>query len=55
MVSVTISVPDPMREFIEKEVRDGGFASVSEYIRALIREAQQDRSVTPQGIEGREK
>ena len=42
MASLNISLPDPMRAFVEAEVAKGGFGTASEYIRHLIREAQKD-------------
>ena len=41
MPTMNISLPDPMKEFVEKEVSTGSYGSVSEYIRALVREAQE--------------
>jgi antitoxin ParD1/3/4 len=40
MATMTISLPEEMRAFIEARVAEGGYASASEYLRALIREAQ---------------
>jgi antitoxin ParD1/3/4 len=41
---MNISVPDEMKAFVEAQMSEGGFASVSEYLRALIREAQKRRA-----------
>src|SRR5690349_540199 len=38
--SLTISLPRTMKEFIEAKVREGRFSTPSEYIRSLIRDAQ---------------
>lgn len=38
--TLNISLPDSMRTFIEEQVARGGFGTTSEYIRALVREAQ---------------
>lgn len=38
--TLNISLPDSMRTFIEEQVSRGGFGTASEYIRALVREAQ---------------
>ena len=38
--TVTISVPEELGEFIERRTRNGNFASVSEFIRQLVREDQ---------------
>lgn len=40
MTTLNISLPDEMRAFIEAEVARGGYASASEYLRAVIREVQ---------------
>ena len=37
--TLNISLPDPMRAFVEEQVAQGGYSTVSEYIRQLIREA----------------
>lgn len=46
MTTVTISMPDSLKEFIDHEVDTKGFGNVSEYIRALLREAQTKDSDT---------
>lgn len=40
METMNISLPEPLKEFVEKEVSNGGYSSVSEYIRKLVREDQ---------------
>jgi len=40
MTTVTISLPDSLKEFIEHEVQTRGYGNVSEYVRGLLREAQ---------------
>ncbi len=44
MTTMNISVPDEMKAFVEAQMSEEGFASVSEYLRALIREAQKRRA-----------
>ncbi|HEV3165607.1 MAG TPA: type II toxin-antitoxin system ParD family antitoxin [Isosphaeraceae bacterium] len=44
MTTVNISLPDEMKAFIEAQVAQEGYASASEYLRALIREAQKRRA-----------
>ncbi|MBK8100706.1 MAG: hypothetical protein IPK26_26765 [Planctomycetes bacterium] len=39
---MTVSLPKPLREFVAVRVRGGGFGSVSDYIRDLIRRDQRD-------------
>ncbi len=41
MVTMNISLPDDMKAFVDAEVRRRGFASSSEYVRALIREQKE--------------
>jgi antitoxin ParD1/3/4 len=40
MSSINISLPETMRDWVENQVRLGGFSTASEFIRQLIREAQ---------------
>jgi antitoxin ParD1/3/4 len=40
MTTVTISLPDSLREFIDRQVATKGYGNVSEYFRGLLREAQ---------------
>jgi antitoxin ParD1/3/4 len=34
---MNISLPDPLKEFVDHQIADGRYSSVSEYIRDLIR------------------
>ena len=38
--TLTISLPQTMKDFIEAKLREGRFSTPSEYIRALIRDDQ---------------
>ena len=40
MGTVTISLPDSLKAFVEEQVATKGYGNVSEYFRTLIREAQ---------------
>jgi len=40
MTTLTISLPDSLKEFIDREVHTKGYGNVSEYVRGLLREAQ---------------
>jgi len=42
--TMNISLTDPLKHFIDEEVRDGGFASTSDYMRDLIRQRQRQKS-----------
>ncbi len=37
MKSINISLPDGMRAYVEERVADGGYSTISEYFRELIR------------------
>jgi antitoxin ParD1/3/4 len=40
MTTVTISLPDSLKEFVDKQLATKGYGNVSEYFRSLLREAQ---------------
>ena len=40
MTSMNISLPEPLKLFVEEQVTSGGYSTASEYLRELIREAQ---------------
>jgi antitoxin ParD1/3/4 len=40
MTTVTISLPESLKEFIDSEVQTKGYGNVSEYVRGLLRAAQ---------------
>ena len=44
MSTVTISLPDSLREFVEQQVERRGYGNVSEYFRTLLREAHERES-----------
>jgi len=41
MTSLQLSLPESMRAFVEEQAAKGGHGSADEYLRTLIREAQQ--------------
>lgn len=43
MTTITISMPEAMRQYVEKIVESGGFGNVSEYFRSLVREDAKKR------------
>jgi len=45
--SLNVSLPGSLRAFVEEQARIGGYGTVSEYVRHLLREAQK-RSVEEQ-------
>ncbi|MEJ1937263.1 type II toxin-antitoxin system ParD family antitoxin [Nostoc sp. NIES-2111] len=44
MNSINISLPDVMRAYVEEQVAQGGYSSVSEYFRELVRQDQKPRA-----------
>ncbi|MEE4212582.1 MAG: type II toxin-antitoxin system ParD family antitoxin [Parvularcula sp.] len=46
MASMHISLPDPMRDWVEKQTQSGRYDNASEYVRDLIRH-DQDKAVKP--------
>ncbi|RAU22928.1 type II toxin-antitoxin system ParD family antitoxin [Paramagnetospirillum kuznetsovii] len=40
MATMNVSLPDPMREWVEVQVKGGEYANASDYIRDLIRHDQ---------------
>ncbi|MCE7030378.1 ribbon-helix-helix domain-containing protein [Jiella avicenniae] len=44
MASVTPSMPDAMKEWIDRRIVDGEYASTSDYIRDLVRRDRERRS-----------
>ena len=40
MQTMNISLPDPMKQFVEQQVNAGGYSSASEYVRELVRADQ---------------
>jgi antitoxin ParD1/3/4 len=40
MASMNVSVPDPMRDWVQSRIESGQYASVSDYVRDLIRRDQ---------------
>jgi len=43
MASMNISLPDPMRDWVETRISEGQYASSSDYVRDLIRKDQTNR------------
>jgi antitoxin ParD1/3/4 len=42
--TMNVSLTEPLKRFGDDEVREGGFASTSDYVRELIRERQRRKS-----------
>ena len=44
MATMTISLPEPLREFVEAEVSAGNYSSASEFFRELVRERRKRKA-----------
>jgi antitoxin ParD1/3/4 len=44
METMNIALPDSMKQFVQERVTEGGYSSVSEYVRELIRADQKRKS-----------
>jgi hypothetical protein len=42
MQTMNISLPEPLKEFVNRQVSSGRYGSVSEYVRELVREDDRD-------------
>lgn len=60
MQTMNISLPAPLKEFVDHQIAEGRYSSVSEYVRELIRQDEkrkaQDRleALLLEGLEGGE-
>jgi len=39
--TMNVSLPEPLKRFVDSQVKRGGYAGVSDYVRDLIRDHQQ--------------
>ena len=44
MQTMNISLPDPLKEFVDHQIAEGRYSSVSEYIRELIRDDEKSKA-----------
>jgi len=44
MTTLNISLPESLKTFVEDQVASGGYSTVSEYVRSLIRDAQERKA-----------
>lgn len=44
MTTMNVSLPDTLRDYVEQQVKTGGYGSSSEYIRDLIRQDQKRKA-----------
>lgn len=45
MQSMNISLPDPLKQFVDAQIASGRYSSVSEYMRELIREDEKRKAL----------
>jgi len=45
MATMNVSLPDPMKEWVEAQARTGRYSNASDYVRDLIRRDQEARAV----------
>ena len=43
MATMNISVPDPMKDWVQTQIDEGRYASSSDYVRDLIRKDQEEK------------
>lgn len=41
MATMNVSLPDPMKSWVEERTRDGSYSNASDYVRHLIRRDQE--------------
>ena len=44
MQTMNISLPEPLKEFVDSQIASGRYSSVSEYVRELIREDEKRKA-----------
>ena len=44
MATMNISLPDPMKDWVQAQVETGAYANTSDYVRDLIRQDQENRN-----------
>jgi antitoxin ParD1/3/4 len=50
MASMNVSLPDPMKDWVEERVKSGHYANASDYVRDLIRRDQEKRDALVQAL-----
>ena len=51
MATMNVSLPDPMREWIEDQIKTGRYANASDYMRDLIRRDQEAKDALIEALE----
>jgi antitoxin ParD1/3/4 len=52
MSTMNISLPDPLKSFVDEQVKERGYGTSSEYVRELIRKDQERSRLRAMLIEG---
>lgn len=58
MATMNVSLPDPMKDWVEDQIKTGHYSNASDYVRDLIRrdqEYQEKRDVLIKALEAGEK
>ena len=51
MATMNVSLPDPMREWVEDQIKTGRYANASDYMRDLIRRDQEAKDALIEALE----
>ncbi len=51
MATMNVSLPDPMKDWIEDQIKTGRYANASDYVRDLIRRDQEAKDVLIDALE----
>ena len=54
MQTMNISLPDPLKDFVDTQTTSGRYSSVSEYVRELIREDEKHKTSKQTGDKAKE-
>lgn len=50
MATMNVSLPDPLKEWVEDRVKTGRYANASDYVRDLIRRDQESREALERAL-----
>jgi len=50
MATMNVSLPDPMKDWVEDRVKSGRYANASDYVRDLIRRDQERRETLVEAL-----
>lgn len=52
MATMNVSLPEPLKRFVESQVTDGSFGTSSEFVRELVRREQQRQELRAAILDG---